>query len=207
MKTSTNMTVRYLFMILTTVILAVIPGFLYLPAALRTAILAICITGAIPLINAVARARLNEGRPLSWWYIFTAAVTAGIIAGCLISLYGYANPGTQDELNLGLYKHNTPPGFPTMITALSYSLLILGTYHCRWYTKKYSILITLILITLAGLIAATIRLSFLTIPSDQNLPLLLTSTYFALVWGIITMTFDPAYSLKRWKKIHYGKSA
>jgi hypothetical protein len=204
MKTGTKMTVRYIFMILTTVILAVIPGFLFSPAALRAAILAICISGSIPLINAAARKRLNEGRPPSWLYILTAAVTAGIIAGCLISLYGYGYPGAQDELNLGLYKNNTPPGFPAITAALAYSVFILGTYHCRWYINTYSVPVTLILLSLAGLIAGAIRLSFITTQADQVLPLMIISLYFALAWGIITMTFDPALSLARWKKIHYA---
>jgi hypothetical protein len=201
MKSRKNMVIRYTFMILITVIMAIIPGFLFSPAALRAAILAICISGAIPLINAAARTRLNEGRLPYWRYIITAAVVAGIIAGCLVSLYGYANPGTQDELNLGLYKNNTPPGFPTIITALSYSMFFLGTYHCRWYINKASVPLTLILLSLAGMITGAIRLSFISIQPDQVIPLMIISVYFTLAWGIITMIFDPAFSPARWKKI------
>jgi len=171
---------------------------LLLPTGLRAGWLGLCVGLGVVFVNSRSRARLDAGSKPGLGLAVLAGLLAGLGAGIPLAFMG-------NFAEFALFV--TPQGWPMLLAAAGYGVLLSAAYALRWSFKPglARSAMTMLMIIGAGALAGTLRGLFAQPISGEKERLLsaamaslITGVPFALLWGNAVMDHDPAYSHERW---------
>lgn len=176
-------------------------------SAVRGALMGLCLSLGIVVINHLGRDSLNAGKPPGEFGAILVGAGSGLLAGALLSLVNYAACYGKSWLNPAFVRLPSVGGIEMLIMGLCYGVMLHLAYAQRWRIDRRKALRTLLWLALAGYLAGCVR-GLLTSLTEPRMELgliwligLFSGFPFALFWGAAICIADPAWSLERWSKL------
>ena len=168
----------------------------------RGAILGLFMALGVMSVNEFGQHRLTYSVPPPNGTVFIAALVNGLIGGLAITLYDTGGIVYRGEFAPVV----TPLGLPAIVVSIAYSVTMQLAYTVRWHVEDGQRVTSIALVGVAGYVCATLRPLLGPEPELWSAGRLLqfgllSGLPFGVLWAIAAITFDPAWSYKRWRTI------
>jgi hypothetical protein len=192
-----KLVLRYILLIVVSALAGVASGILS-PAAARSGLLGIAISLGLVFINSASRKRLTSREAPAWKEVLLGALFAGCLGGFAVNTISTRWIMPRSEWGIPI----TPAGGPVLFVSLVLSLALHVSYAMRWRFQSKRGVFSILLVCLAGIISTVARA-----PVDPTVDLIMAVVIslfgvipFALLWVLVAIWLDPAWSFERWQR-------